>query len=212
MKRPISLFLALSATCGAAQAADLPSRKSAPPPYLVAPVPTWTGFYAGVNIGGGVPVSGTGGVLGGGQLGYNYQFTPLFVAGLEADFQGSSIGGGSSSFGGPMGGERRSVDWFGTVRGRVGTIAIDPKWLIYGTGGFAYGGNGSAETGWTGGGGVEYAFAPNWSARAEYLFVDLSGGGGYGPNHSNNRGFHVIRAGLNYRFDPFTSSTWAKSF
>ena len=64
------------------------------------------------------------------------------------------------------------------MRGRVGYL-ITPTLLIYGTGGFAYGqvsafGFNTTPTGWTAGGGVEWMFAPHWSAKAEYLYVDLS--------------------------------------
>jgi len=119
-------------------------------------------------------------VLGGGQIGYNLQLSPLFVAGLETDFQGASS---------------HNLDWFGTVRARLGITPFSPNLLIYGTGGFAYGeirngwnnGNGwntvnNVGTGWTAGGGVEWAFLPNWSAKAEYLYTDLSGSnnGGWG--------------------------------
>ncbi len=92
------------------------------------------------------------GVLGGGQAGYNYQFNPWLVVGLEADLQatdihsqGSGIGAGSNGF--PLGPQvtyatqNKSVDWFGTVRGRVGvTFPTFPNILVYGTAGLAYGG------------------------------------------------------------------------
>ena len=119
MKRSLGALIAFSAISVGAQAADLPSHKSSPPPYLIAPPPLWTGFYVGANLGGGVPNRGAGGVIGGGQLGYNYQFSRLFVAGLETDIQGSSMSG---------------VHWFGTVRGRLGTTVVNPTLLVYGTG------------------------------------------------------------------------------
>ncbi|WP_246721966.1 outer membrane protein [Methylosinus sp. H3A] len=200
------MLVAFGAICGGARAADLPSHTLAPA-YSIPPVLTWSGFYIGANVGGGAPASrGTGGVIGGGQIGYNYQFLPTFVVGLETDIQGSSVGGdaGSPPFGSPPGGVgSRGVDWFGTVRGRVGTTVINPALLVYGTGGFAYGGSSGAQTGWTSGGGVEWAFASNWSAKVEYLYVDLSGEASFGPHRHGDQAFHVIRAGLDYRFDPF---------
>jgi outer membrane immunogenic protein len=214
MKRPLGALVAFGAICIGAQAADLPSKKPAPT-YLVAPAPAWSGFYVGVNVGGAAGNRGTGGVIGGGQFGYNYQVLPLFVAGLEADIQGSSMGAraGSSAFGPPLGGGgSQSVDWFGTVRGRLGTTAINPTLLVYGTGGLAYGGSSGAGTGWTGGGGVEWAFASNWSAKVEYLYVNLSQDADFGPRRGGDQGFHVVRAGLNYRFDPYASLTAPKSF
>jgi outer membrane immunogenic protein len=140
--------------------------------------------------------SSNGGVVGGGQIGYNYQFSPWLVVGLETDFQGTSIGsggGGNNWWWG--GGNREQISWFGTIRGRLGITSFDPHFLIYGTGGFAYGEvqrngwliqNSVVKTGWTAGGGVEWAFMPNWSAKVEYLYTDLSG--------SNNNGFNWASA------------------
>jgi outer membrane immunogenic protein len=229
MNKAVFAALTLALTAGSAMAADLPSYK-APPPYIPPPpIMTWTGFYAGLNLGGGFLASNSsnqgwnggwnngggnsGGVVGGGQIGYNYQFTPLFVAGVETDFQGTSIRGG-------VGGA--SLNWFGTVRGRVGITLLSPQLLLYGTGGFAYGEvqrngwwnqNSAVQTGWTAGGGAEYMFWPNWSAKVEYLYTQISGGGnnnnwgwafnpGWGLNNVNNRTrFHTIRAGINYHFN-----------
>lgn len=236
--KKIALGLA-AASFGAvsAFAADLPSRKEAPV-YAPPPAFTWTGFYVGANIGGGwlenfnrtgwgttfnglwwVPAYSTGnggassggGVVGGVQAGYNFQLTPSFVVGLEADFQGASIGGGNGS--GWWGGVSRRVDDFGTVRGRVG-VAF-PGWsqlLVYGTGGFAYGdvrlnhgwlGNlHGAAIGWSAGGGLEYAVLPNWSVKAEYLFTHIGTDQWGGANLAQHIvGFHTVRAGLNYRIN-----------
>ena len=256
MKKALAFAAILSFLVGSAFAADLPAYK-APPPVFVPP-PLWTGFYAGVNIGGGwnannnatawdpalslipglsdpcmggrhhcVPVvnpaTGTivflpssdpinaGGVLGGGQFGYNYQFSSMFLVGAAADIQGTSI---SSNDGGGWwgGGAGLSLPWFGTVRGRAGLL-IMPTVLLYGTGGFAYGGvhgdllgGGSTRTGWTAGGGVEWMFMPNWSAKLEYLFVDLDSGGRTGAWGWNwgahfHPQFNVVRTGVNYHFN-----------
>ncbi|BDV32702.1 MULTISPECIES: outer membrane protein [Methylocystis] len=235
MKTTLSaIAVAAALAAGAAQAADLPSRK-APPPVFVPPPPvlTWTGFYAGLNIGGGWQDSsssnvanwgwnsgngGSGGVVGGGQIGYNYQLSPLFVVGLETDFQGTSIGsgGGNGWWGGA---DRARINWFGTVRGRVGfNFPGYSQFLVYGTGGFAYGEvqrnswwnqYSTVQTGWTAGGGVEWQFLPNWSAKAEYLYTDISGSNqnaffnpGWGLNNVNNHTrFHTVRAGVNYHFN-----------
>ncbi len=203
--------LSLMIFAGTAFASDLPSRKSAPV-YVPPPIFSWTGYYAGLNLGADFPQSGyaTGGqahVNGGGQVGYNLQLSPLFVAGVETDFQGTSSG---------------LNPWFGTVRARIGVTPFSPNLMFYGTGGFAYGGvnnnwagwNGafdnssSVGTGWTAGGGVEWAFHPNWSVKAEYLYTNLSGntwnngwGGGYGQLRS-----HHIRLGVNYHFNMATPS------
>ncbi|MBM3578124.1 MAG: porin family protein [Alphaproteobacteria bacterium] len=220
--RAFSLALAALLPVLSASAADLPSRMEPPPAYIPPPpMFTWTGFYAGLNLGGGWldrddgnwlfagGASNTGGVIGGAQIGYNYQFTPLLVAGLETDLQGSSVGGN---------GWGRRVDWFGTVRGRAGVSLLNTQLLIYGTGGFAYGdlrlNNGwfgaqsRTATGWTAGGGLEYAFLPNWSAKVEYLYTRL--GANYGSLYAGpfivgdsqqRAGLNTVRAGVNYRFN-----------
>jgi outer membrane immunogenic protein len=271
MKYSISaLAFGAALLAGAAQAADLPSRKEAPvfvPPPP--PPPLWTGFYGGLNLGGGwsaasnngdnsylpyadprypiaavnnglgtpnlffLPGGGTvgnntGGVVGGGQVGYNYQFGSSFLVGVETDFQGTSItGGNQGNYAGlypspfaPAGGflaplatgngGNLGLPWFGTVRGRVGWL-VTPTLLLYGTGGFAYGevtafNLSNTRTGWTAGGGGEWLFNPNWSAKIEYLFTDLSSGGvtggwGWDYGYHNHPQFNVVRAGLNYHFN-----------
>jgi outer membrane immunogenic protein len=227
MKKLLSAasLIALALSAGSALAADLPYRKEEPV-YVAPPPPavTWNGVYAGANIGGGWGAgSGNsnywnvfglnggvtnhlgGGVLGGLQVGYNYSLTPLFLVGLETDFQGTSM----PAFTGAGG-----LDWFGTLRGRVG-VTIMPTLLIYGTGGFAYGEfrsgvtqSDAIQTGWTAGGGVEWMFMPNWSAKLEYLYSDISGGdvngfnAGFGINNVNNHTrWNTVRAGVNYHFN-----------
>jgi len=240
MKTALSaVALAAALAAGAAQAADLPSRKGPPPAYIPPPpVMTWTGLYAGLNIGGGWQASNSsnvwggnnsnsGGVVGGGQIGYNYQFSPWLVVGVETDFQGASIGGGGANnawavaWGGwnGVGGSTARINWFGTVRGRAGIVFPGmPTLLLYGTGGFAYADvqrnfwwnqNSAVQTGWTAGGGAEWMFMPNWSAKVEYLYTDVSGSNqnwafnpGWGLNNVNNHTrFHTVRAGVNYHFN-----------
>lgn len=181
--------------------------------------PNW-GWGGGWNGNGG----GSGGVVGGGQIGYNFQFSPWLVAGVETDFQGTTIGsgGGNNGWNGWGGGvDTARLNWFGTVRGRLGvTFPSMSSLMIYGTGGFAYGdvqrnftwSNYSVvQTGWTAGAGVEWLFLPNWSAKAEYLYTEISGSQqnfwwnpGFSLNNVNNRTrFHTVRAGLNYHFNLF---------
>ena len=145
------------------------------------------------------------GVIGGGQIGYNWQLPSQWLIGLEADLQGSGIKGSASQTLSPAlfdmtsTGVTKSIDWFGTVRGRVGFL-VTPQWLLYGTGGLAYGETKSSFTttdlsfgcvpnatlcangassgiraGWTAGAGAEAMLAPNWSVKVEYLYVDLGG-------------------------------------
>lgn len=251
MKKIIVTLLATTAITGSAIAADLPSKKA---PVLPPPTPLlWQGAYVGANIGGGWMNGGNGqvwswdpatyanyvysksgngnaGVIGGVQVGYNYQISPMFVVGAETDFQGSTLGGGYNgaynaaaldAVNGPqIAGYTGATQlgWFGTVRGRVGVVPLMPNVLVYGTGGFAYGnvsrngsygGTSALQTGWTAGGGVEYAFTPNWSVKGEYLYTNLAGGNQktwfnspLSLNNVNNvTSFNTIRAGVNYHFN-----------
>jgi outer membrane immunogenic protein len=200
----IAIGAALAA--GSAQAADLPSHKAAPDFAPPPPVFSWTGAYVGLNAGGAFKAdSGTGadysGVVGGGQIGYNLQLSPLFVVGLETDFQGTSLSR-HTGFG------QVSLPWCGTVRGRLGVTLFDSQLLAYGTGGFAYGEvktpwSNDTHTGWTAGGGVEWAFLPNWSAKVEYLYTDLENNSGWGWAAPQRAKFHTVRAGVNYHFNLF---------
>lgn len=186
-----------------AGAADLNNRygyTSAQP--SMASVMSWTGFYLGANLGYGWGSAGwtsPTGILGGVQAGYNWQFagSPV-VLGLEADFDWTAISAGPYS-----------LDNLGTVRARVG-FAFE-RILAYGTVGLAYGqgqfevwglSNSQSHTGWTIGAGAEYALDRNWSARAEYLYIDL-GSSTYnsiaGPVSIGYDG-SILRAGVNYRF------------
>ena len=245
MRRLVLTLLATTAFAGAAMAADMPARMAtkapmAPPPY------NWTGFYVGLNAGGSwgtqdnalVTITGVtaatnsnnlNGFIGGGQIGYNWQMNQ-WVFGLEADFQGSSqkddgtffIPGGALLLVVPATSVAYTdkLNWFGTVRGRLGW-AFD-RWLPYVTGGWAYGHgtidgtttiggvttsfSGSQDySGWTLGGGLEWAFMNNWSARVEYLYIDF----GDGPTVAVSPAFNIVsgkmtdnivRAGLNVRF------------
>lgn len=221
----------LNAAFTGAQAADLPSRK-APPPVYTQPVSAfdWTGFYVGANVGygwmdpynkgvafapGGL-ADPHGGIVGGGQIGYNYQFSPLFVAGIETDFQGSSVGGGITA---------RNTPWFGTVRARLGLTPFSAPVMLYATGGFAYGRlnigpsfptgliYSKVSTGWTVGGGVEYAFTPNWSVKGEYLFTNIGAnfqGAPLQPAFMQRVHDHVVRVGLNYRFGGYAAPVVAR--
>jgi outer membrane immunogenic protein len=163
-----------------------------------------SGFNSGAN----------GGFIGGGQIGYNWQFYNSLVAGVEADIQGIAGTNGSRTIATAVPGGydnndtwfgitsvRGSLDYLGTVRGRLGWL-FTPTLLLYGTGGLAYGGvtlntatqisntywNNSSysfpggfggvnfsntQVGWTAGAGLEWMFWPNWSAKVEYLYYDL---------------------------------------
>jgi outer membrane immunogenic protein len=142
------------------------------------------------------------GAIGGGQAGYNWQMSQ-WLFGLEADIQGAGIKGTAAQalapalFDATSTSVSKSIDWFGTVRGRLGVLAT-PQWLLYATGGLAYGqtrtsftttdvpfgciaaaticANGSSSSvraGWTVGAGTEAMLGSNWSVKLEYLYVDL---------------------------------------
>ena len=202
----------------AASAADIQRRQAMPakaPFYSPVPVYNWTGFYVGINGGGGWgrsdfgPTFPTGtfdtsGGLFGGTLGYNWQMPNNIVLGLEGDIGWSNIRGSA-----PCLGTSCSVrnNWLATARGRLG-YAFD-RIMPYVTGGAAFGniktdiaGLGGADTskaGWTVGGGIEAAIAGPWTAKVEYLYVDLGRGGSVLGSDASFR-TNIVRAGLNYRF------------
>lgn len=164
-----TFLIAAAALLGAtaAQAADIAVRPYAKAPAL-ARADSWTGFYAGVNVGYGwgnstvsyapndaaaafttnpaAPASyDISGILGGAQIGYNWHVSPHAVLGLEADFQGSGIkGSGSSPYRTAVGpypahtDAQQDLQWFGTLRARAGWLANE-RLLAYATGGLAYG-------------------------------------------------------------------------
>ncbi|MFN3481509.1 MAG: outer membrane protein [Rhabdaerophilum calidifontis] len=196
-----------------AMAADLP-RKSAPvaPAFSAVPVFTWTGFYVGAHAGygfGSTTSTGAGGFndpdgfVGGAQIGYNHQIDRL-VLGLEADLSWTDLNSRGPGIG--AGASKADLNYLGTVRARVG-FAVD-RFMPYVTGGLAYGGSdvsipgvGSRDTtriGWTVGGGVEYAFTNNWTARIEGLYVDLEKDNVGTAKVGHEIG--IIRAGVNYKF------------
>jgi outer membrane immunogenic protein len=266
MKRIFKASLAAAAIMaglGTASAADLPIYTKAPPLLY-----SWTGFYLGGNVGYSWGKSDTtvsfldasgaaiasdshsfdlNGVIGGGQIGYNWQ-TGKWVWGLETDIQASGQKG-SSTFTCPTGicklGSAvtetldQKLDWFGTLRGRLG-FTVTPTVLLYATGGLAYGdvktdgtisdpttfSSSTIKTGWTAGAGIEGRIAGNWTAKLEYLYMDLGNvsGGLVGtpivlPNpcvvrvcaannlsttfSSTGSGItdNIVRVGVNYRFN-----------
>jgi outer membrane immunogenic protein len=192
------------------------------------------------------------GVSGGGQVGYNWQ-VKKWVLGLEGDIQWAGEKGsrlftcatGVCSAGIPTGiilpngiivvspgpavpaSMSQQINWFGTVRGRAGVL-VDPKVLLYATGGLAYGEIRTSENvgavpitfsstttnvGWTIGAGIEGALGGNWTAKLEYLFVDLGkasgtyptpfaafGGGLLSSNFSSHITQSLLRVGANYKF------------
>jgi outer membrane immunogenic protein len=214
MKRMLLAGVGLIALIGAAAGADLPPGPQnyykapayVPPPY------SWSGFYLGINGGGGLGRSNwdtvggfnVSGALAGGTVGYNYQIAHA-VLGVEGDVDWSGIQGST-------GGTSTTNSWLSTVRGRIGYAA--DRFMPYITGGGAFGtinasapglaGGSATNAGWTLGAGLEFAIAGNWTAKAEYLYVSLGrfncgvGCGAATDNVSFNT--NLIRGGINYRF------------
>lgn len=220
--------LTLLAASFSAQAADMP-RPIYKGVRSVVAYYNWTGFYVGINGGYAwgtsewtTPAINTSpsGWLIGGTLGYNYQMGSV-VLGIEGDFDYADVRGTAAC--GAFVCETKTT-YLGTIRGRLG-YAFD-RFMPYVTGGGAYGdikasstdpattGGSASKFGWTVGGGLEYAFLGNWSAKIEYLYVDL---GTFncgatctiGPLH-NEISFneHIVRAGLNYKFSGPIFSRW----
>jgi outer membrane immunogenic protein len=171
------------------------------------PVPygyRWMGPYVGANFGyqwGQLSSSGAdpAGVAGGFQGGYNWQLGQL-VFGAETDFQLSDSNAVFANY-------KFSNPWFGTVRGRGG-FALN-NILFYGTLGLAYGrgqidlaglSEDNLHVGWTAGGGLEVGLTPNWSIKAEYLYIDLSGQGYALTGATMGLQSSLMRFGVNYRF------------
>jgi outer membrane immunogenic protein len=194
------------------------------------------GFAPVVAAGGTPRFLGTNheGGFGGGQIGYNWQVNQ-FVFGLEADIQGGDIGGtstvifpGAGVFAPSVSQGRDHLDWFGTARARLG-IASGPV-LFYATGGAAFGevktsasnifnptiagvftgATSDTRFGWTAGAGIEWAFAPNWTVKGEYLYVDLGSSNvtlrdplqfpADFTTYNFQHRFDLARVGINYKF------------
>jgi outer membrane immunogenic protein len=183
------------------------------------------------------------GLIGGAQVGYNWQISPMGLIGVEADWQKSAEKANaafSNNYTCDFEGiiqctlsqtRQASIDWFSTVRGRVGVL-INPTTLVYGTAGFAFGqvsasgtfsddinntginfgyGTSRINAGFAVGTGIEGAFASSrWTWKVEYLYVDLGSlrGSGLNPITGNTYTWdakfydNIIRVGLNYRINP----------
>lgn len=226
------IALVAAATVGlssAALAADMRLPVKAPPP-IVSPALNWSGFYIGVMGGYGVSdeisaaIPGLPGVtvgsddlsggFVGGTIGYNWQAPgSQFVFGIEVDGAWSDINY-TENLGLGITFEDR-IEALGSVTGRLG-MAFNTL-LLYAKGGFAWGINEisftnglitlaerETHTGWTVGGGLEFMFAPNWTLKGEYMYVDL-GDANYGaallaPGIDLGVTLHTGKVGVNYKF------------
>jgi outer membrane immunogenic protein len=260
MKKIVLATVLAALGSASALAADLGPRAYTKAPMMTAPVSSWQGFYIGGNVGYGwgdgktdfsflpspddFTVANTSlnsnpqGVIGGAQIGYNWQ-SGVVVAGFETDIQGSGIKGNAAKGAllfpslAPVPNSllttNEKLSWFGTARGRLG-ITVTPAFLLYATGGFAYGqvensantqfNNGAdnfvanvskTRVGWTAGAGGEWMFAPGWSAKFEYLYMDLGKSSAVAddapvPDPPFQVGYrwrtqeNIVRAGVNYHF------------
>jgi outer membrane immunogenic protein len=213
-----AILAAMASGAGAAFAADL-SEAPVEQQQIYSPTSaiSWTGFYVGIDGGFGsasapsstpYDISLSGGFLGA-QIGYNHHLTDNIVLGIEADAQWANMSG-TIVLGQTV---TQKINWFGTVRGRLG-YAMD-TWLPYVTAGLAVAGAtrtttagggqsiGATHTGYALGAGVEWAFAGDWSAKLEYQHLSL-GAVTYvisgAPDPSVSLTSDTIRIGLNKHF------------
>jgi outer membrane immunogenic protein len=226
MKKLVFSTAVLVALGGVAQAADMPAQTYTKAPAYTAPavIYNWTGFYIGGHVGGAFAgdnslQSNDARFMGGVQGGFDYQFAPNWVAGIEAQYSwlnsnntGVLLPGGALVTG--------KNDNIGSATGRIG-YTWGPA-LVYGKGGYAWRDNpnlgvsvagapaafttnGNHRDGWTLGAGLEYMFAPNWSAKAEYQYYNFgSTTFTSGPPAVVGTRFrdddHTVKVGVNYRF------------
>ena len=223
-------------------AADLRPVVQAPPPVYLPPPVTWQGWYVGGNIGVGwfnpsvsaefspfgVPLtagfntSNEAGIVGGVHGGYNWHFAPQWVAGVEGDFDLTSLRASATASNlNTSISASADVNWLSSVRGRVGYLWT-PAFMLYGTAGFAFadvsynaniqspgfiaGANRTTtKDGFVVGVGGEYLWSHQWTLRAEYLFYDFSGSTRTfavvpATVHWDNLGISVLRLGASYKF------------
>ena len=225
MRKILLGAVALLALAGPAAAADMQPR-----PYTKAPAYTppqviynWTGFYIGGHVGGAFAgdssfESSAARFLGGVQGGFDYQFAPNWVVGIEAQYSWLPTNNNGVTF--PLGTQVTSnTDQLGSVTGRIG-YTWGPT-LLYAKGGYAWRNNGlgvniagvpqtftttgNSKDGYTVGAGLEYMFAPSWSAKAEYQYYNFGNTtfttappDVVGTRVRNDE--HSVKVGVNYRF------------
>jgi outer membrane immunogenic protein len=242
MRRRSLTLLALATlglAASQASAADLPRKAPAYVPPAPPPI-TWTGCYIGANVGGvfarrsadfgtfgSLDSDTNSGFAGGGQIGCDYQFAGGWVFGIRNMFDGSNLSRGRTiTFAdGTAGTVNLKNNWFDTLTGRIG-YSFTPAWLWYFQGGAAWAKNsadvtiagfdvGSASrtrTGWTVGGGVEWMFAPQWSAFLEGNYMDFGSTNRnlvspvgtvceFGCGFSTKTTATTVLVGVNYRFN-----------
>ena len=212
-----------------AVAADLPARTYTKAPVYAAPIYNWTGIYVGAHIGAAFggdnsfttndpTLAGSkrdAAFLGGGQIGADYQFAPNWLVGIEGQI--SALSNSDRTFTSGVNSFRDRSDWLASVTGRLG-YTWGPG-LIYAKGGVAFRDDSGLSatagflpavtdrnsTGYTVGGGLEYMFAPAWSAKVEYQYYNFDT-----TNVVTNAGLgalsykddlHTVKVGVNYHFN-----------
>jgi outer membrane immunogenic protein len=234
MKKTLFAVIATVALGAAlpAAAADLGPRgyRAPPPPPVYAPIYNWTGFYLGGHLGGafgggnnfgGLALASNNDArfLGGVQVGADWQFAGNWVIGAEGQYSWLSKNNAVALFPGPFA-YNNDQGGLGSVTARLG-YSFGPA-LVYVKGGYAYSNNRETliagltsvpfllsndhTNGWTIGGGVEYMFAPNWSAKAEYQYYDFGNSHfvlpvQLAPFGSFQNDVHTFKVGVNYRFN-----------
>ena len=230
MKKFLLTTVALVALGAPAVAADLAARPYTKAPPIAAPIYNWTGFYIGGHIGAAFNNDNTfnglvtGGnddarFLGGVQGGFDFQVAPNWVLGVEGQYSWLANNSGAWLFPGGYAytNDQRGI---GSVTGRIG-YTWGPA-LLYVKGGYAFADNsetlllngvptafaldGDHKDGWTVGAGLEYMFAQNWSAKAEYQYYDFDRSTfvapvALAPFGSFRNDVHTVKVGLNYRFN-----------
>ncbi|WP_170149605.1 outer membrane protein [Rhodoplanes roseus] len=232
MRRVLLAGVAFFAFAGIAAAADLPARMPVKAPPVAPLAWNWTGFYIGGYFGNSLAQSSATnayrpgevhvndmGIAAGATVGYNFQFAPSWLIGIEGDFGILGTNREFRDFNDTSITVAVKTDWYGTLRGRFGYVT-GPS-LLYVTGGGAvakiretFGGDtgvlGVEETttrwGWTVGAGIETKLARGWSTTAEYLYIDFGDnsfvGNPYGAAATStfSNKAHVLKTGLNYKF------------
>jgi high affinity Mn2+ porin len=213
--------LSLLVVDGPAMASDMPVKAR-----HIQSVFDWTGLYIGAHAGYSRGSSNAvlsdpattatsnvfDGMIAGVQAGYNVRLPSGMLLGVEADITFPNYLT-SNSVVSSLATARSAVteqwDYVGTARGRIGYAS--GQWLAYATGGLAWAGERfldektlNTRLGWAAGGGVEYAFAPHWSVRLEYLYSQFGKADIRFPSatqYASTLDFQSLRVGLNRKID-----------
>jgi outer membrane immunogenic protein len=230
VSRAITTLLTFLVTSLTASAADMPVKAPSPPPP---PPPfSWNGFYIGGELGGafangtvtdslfGLSVSTNhDGFLGGGVVGFNYQ-TSNIVFGVEGDFDWTSLSATGNGIPTTIGTLQASAttDWISSLAGRIGFASDRVLFYVKGGGGWvrntatitnlnttASVNVSNTNSGWLVGGGLEWAFASNWSTKIEFDYLGLNSFTLNsvlfpGETFTASRNISMLKAGLNFRF------------